>query len=60
MRTTYAIIIVAAAAVIVAQGTRTLLVSPNVDAMFYSSSVSPDEFQRNARDLPAQDIKDPF
>jgi hypothetical protein len=61
MRTTYAVIIVAAAAMIVAQGTRTLLVSPKADTTFYSSSsMSLDELHRNARDLPVQDIKDPF
>jgi hypothetical protein len=61
MRTTYAVIIVAAAALIVAQGTKTLLVSPKADATSYSSSsMSLDEIQRNARDLPVQDIKDPI
>jgi hypothetical protein len=61
MRTTYAVIIVAAAAMIVAQGTKTLLVSPKADAPAYSSSfMSLDEIQRNARDLPVQDIKEPF
>jgi len=61
MRTTYAVIIVAAAAMIVAQGTKTLLVSPKADATYHSSSsTSLDELHRNARDLPVQDVKDPI
>jgi hypothetical protein len=61
MRTTYAFIIVAAAAMIVAQGTKTLFVSPKADVTSYSSSSMPlDELHRNARDLPVQDIKDPI
>jgi hypothetical protein len=61
MRTTYTVVIVAAAALIVAQATKTLLVTPKADATFLpASSMSVDEIHRNARDLPVQDIKDPI
>ena len=61
MRTTYAVIIVSAAAMIVAQGTKTLLVTPKSDATFSpASSMSLDELHRNARDLPVLDVKDPI
>jgi hypothetical protein len=61
MRTTYAVIIVAAAALIVVQGTKTLLVSPKAEATFVpAGSMSLEEIQRNARDLPVQDIADPI
>jgi hypothetical protein len=61
MRTSYAVVVVAAAAMIVAQGTKTLLVGPKADATFLpASSMTLDELHRNARDLPLQDIENPI